>query len=288
MADLSDVENALVAIVAGALFPSAYLPGAYQASAVGTVCKLYRGWPESANLNADMALGRAHVSVFSDPGMTRNVSRWPINTVQISAFTPTLTVAVSGATVTIGGTVTAGNVVGLQFGKPSAAYAYAALSTDTLATIAAAIVAKIPGATSSGAVITLPTVLGVGAGVMVLQNALTVTRQQEQGIRVSIWAPTPAARDNIAAVIDNALACLKNAISGAPTRFFPVGSSEFARLAYRTTYSNDMPARDRIWRRDLCYTVEYPTTLIEQDPAVLFAGGHFWSNYVVLNQWGAE
>ena len=273
MSDLSDVENAIVARIGAALFPTiTYLPGDYQTSATGTIVKAYRGWPESANLNADLLAGKAHVSVFSDPGMTRNVSRWFTEQTQVATVAASIHAFASGSIVTLSGTVTAGNVVGLQAGSPLRAYAYICQSTDTLATAAAAIAGKVSGATSLGPVITMPTGLNLSAATMAPQPVLTVTRQQEQGVRISVWAPSPQARDAIVGLIDNALAGMKNA-AGFQTRFFAVGTYESARLSYRTSYTNDMPARDRIWRRDLCYSVEYPTTLIESDPIMLFGGG---------------
>lgn len=287
MADLSDVERALVATLGAALFPSiSYQPGDYQPSAASApnmtlpsaasgpvVTKLYRGWPESANLNADLALARAHVSVFPEP-ITRVVSRWfPAGTQHVvTANVPTITATVAGSVVTLGGTVTAGNVVGIQAGAPLKAYAYIAQTGNALATVASALAAKISGATVAGAAITLPTGLNIAARVMVPQTVYTIVRQQQQGLRVSIWAPTPSARDALASLCDNALASLK-AASGQFTRFMPVNTYEAAKVDYRSTFTNDMPARDRVWRRDLCYTIEYPTCFIESDPTVLFEGG---------------
>ena len=289
MADLSAVESALVTLVAGALFTGTYTPGAYTASnayaipvptpsnpnpttAAAIVVTLYRGWPIANTLNADLLLSQAHVSVFSDSGMTRDVSRWQISQVQLSSTVPTVTATVSGNQVTIGGTVTAGNVVGIQAGAPPQAYAYAVQSADTTSTIAAALAAKLTGASASGPAITMPTVLNLQAAVMVPQAAGTVTRQQQQGIRVSIWAPTPAARDAIVSLIDGAIAGLKNS-AGAYTRFFPVTAYESAKIDYAGSFTNDMPARDRVWRRDIRYRVEYCTTDIEQFPEMLFGGG---------------
>ena len=302
MADIADIERAIVAVAAGGLFPAGgYLSGALTASAATAVplptpsvpsptsgpvsVRLYRGWPEAAALTADLAASAAHVSVYSDPGMSRDVSRWPQIPVQITNNTPTVTAAVSGATVTLGGTVTAGNVVGVQFGAPAAAYAYVLQATDTLTTAAAALAGKIAGATSSGAVLTLPSGIDLAAATMVPQSTLTITRQQVQGVRVVTWAPTPQARDAIVAIVDGAFAGLKNS-AGAFTRFMAVGANEAARIQYRGTYTNDVPARDRVWRRDLCYQIEYPTTLIEQVPAALFIGGPMQANGA-FNQIGA-
>lgn len=276
MADISDIEAALVTLIATAIFPSiTYLPGDVQASATGTPIRLYRGWPESAMLNADVLQSRAHVSVFSEPGMTRNVSRWFPDPEQVATVTPTITATVSGVTVTLAGTITAGNVVGVRFGSPVAAYAYIVQAGDTLTAVAAALATK-AGGSSVGAVLTLPSPINAASATMTPQPVATVTRQQEQGIRVSIWAPTPQARDGISSAIDSAISGLRNA-NGFFTRFFSVGTYEAARIVARTTYTNDMPARDRIWRRDLCYTVEYPTTLLEQNPQALFVGGPMWA-----------
>src|SRR5690242_5324466 len=108
MADLSDVESALVAQIAVALFPSAYLPGAYTTSNAGLTCKLYRGWPEQTNLQTDLAAGKAHVSIYSDPCASRITTRYERQWQQTIAGVPTLTASVSGADVTFGGTGGAG------------------------------------------------------------------------------------------------------------------------------------------------------------------------------------
>lgn len=273
MADLSDVENALVTLIAKTVFGvSNYQPGAYQATTTGVTTTLFRGWPVQSALNADLNAGKAHISVFPDPGMTRNVTRWMLDTNQAGTIAPTITATVAGRTVTLGGTVTADNAVGIQAGAPVAAYGYAATGGDTLTTIAATLAGKIAGATSSGPVITLPVVPGIAASVGCPQPALTVTRQQEHGLRVTVWAPTPAARDGLAALVDSATANITNS-NGRLTRFLPVGTYETALIRYRASYTSDMPARDGVWRRDLCYIIEYPTSLIESDPTMLFNGG---------------
>ncbi len=59
MADQADVEAALAAIAANGVYPQ----GSAAASVVGAGCKIYRGWPASPVLDADLAAGMAHVSV---------------------------------------------------------------------------------------------------------------------------------------------------------------------------------------------------------------------------------
>jgi hypothetical protein len=294
MADLSDVEGSLVSTIASILFSGSYLPGAYQASlalapwppagpsqsppsAVPVVVRLYRGWPESAVLQADLAAGKAHVSVYPLDGVTRDTSRYwpcPAQTTSVSA-TVTLYVGFpSPQTVYVGGSVTAGNVVGIQLGPENnpQAYAYVVQGSDTLDSIAATMAGKIPGASASGQVITLPNTLNLAAGAFALQPELTEVRRQLQGFRVSTWCPTPAARDAICSLIDGGLAGLKDSY-GNFTRFMPLSDGSTAWIKYQHTGSNDYPARDRVWRRDICYGLEYPTTILEQDPTLLFGGG---------------
>ena len=64
MADQSDVAATLAAMIAAALYPN----GTNQPSVVGAPVIVYPGWPNPQTLDADMAAGKAHVSVFPRPG----------------------------------------------------------------------------------------------------------------------------------------------------------------------------------------------------------------------------
>lgn len=264
MADLSTVEKAMVTQVAAVLFPSvSYLPGAKVASVpAGMTCKLFRGWPIAADLDADMLAGRAQVSVFPEPGMSRNTTRHLQQWQTPAAGVPTLTVAVDGADVTFGGTGGAGQVAGLAIGaSPNpVAYAYRLLSGDDPADVAAAFEAMIEGSSAAGAVLTCPSA-SVAARVVADAEALRVTRMQQQGIRVSIWAPTPDARDTLAALVDAGLSDLRR---------FELSDGSWARVWFRMTATMDAPQKERLWRRDLGFLVEYATTIVEAFPAMLF------------------
>lgn len=285
MADLSDVETGVVSLVAGTIYPSAYTPGAVQATNAGVTCKTYRGWPLSADLLQTIRAGNAQVSVFSEQGVARVLPLWFNDSAIINAVPPTVTATSNGSTVTIGGTITAGNVVGMQFGLPPGAYAHIVLAGETTATVAAALALK-AGATVVGSVITPPNTYNLAAGSMAPASLMTVTRRQQQGIRVSIWAPNPSTRDALAKLIDGGIAGMRG-VSGAFSRFFPVTAYEAATINYRTGFVSDQPSREGVWRRDLCYSVEYPTTFIEQDPFVLFLGGTMTTNGFA-NQFGVR
>ena len=272
---------------------SAYLPGSYQVSAAswawppvvsgspgtpvpGTV-KLYRGWPESSNLLGDLTQGFAHVSVFAESGVSRNTSRYEPQWVVPSFVASTLAVKIAGQVLTFSGTPAVGQIVSVQAvapadlvqvitatGQAATVFTYSVQASDTLATIATAVAALVSGATAAGPTVTLPGHFAACA-VGMTQTASQVIRQQTQRIRVSCWCPSPAARDALCQLVDVQLALVE--LAGQFTT--PDGS--FCRLTFDRTYINDAPTKDRVWRRDLCYMVEYPT-LQTQPQAQMGAG----------------
>ncbi|MFC6520130.1 hypothetical protein ACFQAT_10455 [Undibacterium arcticum] len=144
MADLTDVGSALVALIAQTVYPN----GTGQASVANTGVRIYQGWPNPQQLDADLKLGICHVSVYPRTE-ERNVTRYSKDWQQLSVNTPTLTLTISGQTVTVGGTVPPANnpqnVTVLANRQP---YIYAVQVADTLTSIATAlatlIVAGIP------------------------------------------------------------------------------------------------------------------------------------------------
>lgn len=274
MADLATVEQALVAQLATTLFPAGgYLPGQYATSAAGLSVKCYRGWPEAANLDGDLANGRAHVSVYPEAGSARNTTRKRAEWFVPNVTAPTLTATPSNSApqVTFGGTGGAGQVVGISFGgfASPVAYAYRLVSGDTPATVAAAFAGLIAGSSATGAVLTISTGFTVNAIVVADTIALRNVRQQVQRFRVSVWCPSPATRDTVAGLADQAFANMQTA-NGEITEFLTLPSGEAVRVTYANTSPFDVPSKDRVWRRDLCFMVEYETTVAQAQPMMLF------------------
>lgn len=264
MADLSTVERAILAQIAAVVFPGvAYSAGAQQASVpAGLTLRLYRGWPLADDLDADMLAGRAQVCVHAEQGMSRNTTRYFDRWHDGAAVTPTLTAVADGATVTFGGTGAAGQVVGVTVGDGTVPTAYVLRlgATQTSAQVAGAFAAGvIEGASAVGAVLTVPGT--AGARVVADSPALRLLRQQEQGIRVAIWCPTPATRDSLAGLIDAGLAEVHR---------FDLSDGSACRLTWRGTYSFEPAQKSRIWRRDLAFIAEFATTVVEDHPAMLF------------------
>lgn len=249
MADLSDVGNALVAIAAQTMYPN----GTGQASVAGCDVRVYQGWPVPQQLDADLAAGLCHVSVYPTQ-IERNTSRYPKDWQTLDAASPTLTATIAGQTVTIGGAIPATGNVSIE--ANGLVFVYAVQLSDTLTSIATAlaalIVAGIAGTTSSGAVITIPTsakltAARVGAAGTIAREI----RRQERQFQISVWADSPAHRDAVSQPLDIALTLLQ---------FIALTDGFAARLIYKGSRPDDSGQKMKIYRRDLNYTVEYAAT----------------------------
>jgi len=175
MADTSDVQDALAALVANILYP----PGAMGAggwsvaggwascgvawadrlasgtSAAGMPVRICRGWPVAQQLDPDLAAGIAHVTVYEDPGRNRLTGGYLDSRIPVPGAPPTIQASVSGQVVTLSGEATPGNMVGLLQAGQSASYV--AQPDDTLLSVAQALAAQF------------------GLGTVVLESGATVT-----------------------------------------------------------------------------------------------------------------
>lgn len=253
MADASDVCNGLVAFLAQTLYPT----GTGNASVTGLGYKLYMGWPVAAALDVDLnALaagtgGCVHVSVFPT-NVERNTSAVSSNWQTLTAPAPTLTLTISGQTVTVGGTVSTPQNVVLMVGyKP---YVYAVQAADSLTTIATALAALVTGATSSGAVVTLPNSATIQAArVGAAGTAILEVGRQAKRFQIIVWADSPAHRDATVKVIDPALRALRRVT---------LADTTVAALKYVGTFFDDMVQKANVYRRDLTFEIDFATTQI--------------------------
>lgn len=253
MADLSDVESALVSNITATVYPT----GSSNPSILGVQVAIARGWPLAADIDRDLGAGKCIVSVYSQPNVERNTTRYPKDDQVLTAPVHTLTAAVNGNKITIGGTVTVPQNVIVLIGT-ALVFPYQVQSTDTLDVIATGLATLIavsfPGTSASGPDITIAGSPGaIQARVASAAMIWTEQRRQERGIQIVCWCPTPALRDTLAAAIDLALAQID---------FLTLTDSSAARIRYERTIETDSGEKVQIFRRDLFYTVEYPTTVI--------------------------
>ena len=129
-------------------------------------------------------------------------------------------------------------------------YVFTAAPSDTLESIAAALAALIPGASSSGDTLTAPGTQ-VTARVGGFGTVVRELKRQKKGYQVTIWAGTPELRDVIAPLADAALAGVD---------YLPLPDGCPARLLYERSRQSDRAEKDNLYRRDLFYSAEFSTT----------------------------
>jgi hypothetical protein len=259
MADEADVENALAAFVANVLYPN----GTQAASVTGAVYRVYRGYPASAILDADLATGIVHISIAPAPGEVRNVTRYPRRWQTVTPVAQTLSAEVAGLSVMFSGTCAGGQLAGVLVNEE--AFPYAVQANDSPATVASNLAAQIRAAgwivDYAGSTVTVPEAATFAARVVAGAGALQEIKRQLEDFRISIWCAEPAARDAVGPVLDSALADL---------HFMPLSDGSNARMRFANVAVSDGGANADLYRRDLVYAVEYPTTLSQMTPAMLF------------------
>jgi hypothetical protein len=262
MADLSDVEAALVNTITGIMYPSgtaspSALPGEQ-------VAELFRGWPNSTSLSTNLTAGIVSVNVYALPNHSRLTTRYPTAWHPAEGGQTALSLSVtknSATTATFSGTCSAGQLAGVML--DNIASVYQVKNSDTPTTVAAALAALVPGASASGAILTVPLSQSFSArtgGQVIMQREL---RRQAQGFQVTFWCPTQPSRDAAASLVDAGLAGMD---------FIRLPDAAWGRLLYVGSSVDDVPSKEGLWKRNLIYTVEYGTTQNNIVQTMLFGG----------------
>lgn len=261
MASLSDVQNTIVSLIASTIYPE----GTGSPSAANAVpCMIYAGWPLPAQLDADLADGKAHVSVYALP-QEQNTTRFSSDWQQQSINSATLSLTVDGQNITVAGVIPdADNPHHLVLLINWKVYVYAVLPSDTLASIAAALLALVsvdfPSASRSGAAITLPSTARIAsARVGVVGVGIREVRRQERSFQITVWASSPDDRDSIADLLDQAFASVL---------FLTLPDNFLARFLYKSSPITDGMEKTGLYRRDFIYSVEYATTQTEVESQI--------------------
>lgn len=246
MADATDVQNTLAALIAAALYPG----GFGGVSAVGSGIRIMAGWPSAATLDADLRAGIAQVSIFASK-TEKNTTRYPREWEEINRGTRTITATVAGTVVTLGGSISTPQNVALHCtGK---VYTYAVQSLDSLATVASALallVSRDRPATSSGSTVTIPSASRLKVNVGVGGTMARFIRHQEKQFTISVWAPTPTLRSSISQIIDVLLSSMN---------FLELPDLTSGRIIYQHSFDADETQKEICYRRDLTFSVDYPT-----------------------------
>ena len=263
MADLSDVENAMVFEVTAALYPQ----GVAQASAVGSTCRVYRGWPSTGGLNSDLAAGIVNVTVF--PAIRPDELPGPyLDMSYTSTSSVALIATVTGQSVSFSGSVVGNQTVGLLVDRRP--FSLKTNAGDTLENIAANLVLLIGAeriVTVSGATLTIPGAGTLMARVVTNATVLQGLRRQRKEIQVNCWCPTVVLRDAVCKIVDNALA---------NSPFIELADDTKAHVLYTSTQVYDQSQNALLYRRDLYYRCEY--TVISSAVATVMLFGKIFHN----------
>ena len=257
MADELDVETALANAASVALYPNG--PGA--ASVPGPDCRVYRGWPTSGALDADLAIGTINVTVYPSARVGRTTTRYAPRWSGTPA-TPVLQATVAGTVVTFAGVAAAGQVAGILADGQS--YAYRIRSGDTPELVAANLASLVRArrvVNLSGATVAVAGAATIQGRVVADASMQQEVRRQEQDFHVTCWCPTPAMRDATSIAIDQLLST---------TGFIALGDGTVGKLVYAGTTLFDQSQNARLYRRDLTYCIEYATVSTILKPTMVF------------------
>ncbi|MDR3473344.1 MAG: hypothetical protein P4M09_16920 [Devosia sp.] len=253
MADLGDVEETLKTVVSGVLYPN----GTGNPSVAGVDCQVYRGWPKQPDLDRDLKAGKVTVTIYPRSAGERNTTRFPRDWQMQTAPIHTMTAAVVGTVITLGGTPAAGQWVTAVIG--GIPFTYAVLASDTLADIASKLGILISATfpvVASGSTITVDTGHSVVARIGAAGTSAMEVRRQVRQFQITFWCPTPQLRDLVVGKVDPVLEGMN---------FITLPDGFAGRLLYVGTMVSDGAQAQALYRRDLIYSVEYPTTVSETD-----------------------
>jgi hypothetical protein len=257
MADLCDVETALVAAILAA---GAAGQGVFPLLG-GFAVRVYRGTAEVTALTQDAGSAIVDVSVFPVPGATRNTTRWGY-LMATSSVAAGLSVVTSGQTATFSGVAVAGELAGvLVTGQPYVYQAQAGDNADLVASALGTDVRATQVAWVQGSILTVPGAVTFVARTAGIATLFEETGRQEQEFRISVFAPSPAARDAVCRALGSALSSIA---------FLTLADGTSGRLRYHETASFDGDQVASIYRRDLIFQVEYGTTATLVTPQMLF------------------
>lgn len=262
MASIDDILDLMAARSAQALYPN----GIGQPSAIGTLARVYVGWPVGQSLNEELRQGRVHVSVWPDPHEVSHVAHLREWREQCRAEKlVTAVVAGNGHEITFGGTPTPPQTVMVLVANPAkVTYAYAVQAGDTPTGIATALAALIPGASSLGSTLTLPATALCRVGIGVWGTEARELRWNERRVMLNVWAPTPTLRRSASDILDAHFAVLGRLS-------LPDGS--VGHISYASSMTTDELSEHRLYRRALMFTWMYPTIERRDAPEIIVIEG---------------
>lgn len=245
MADISDVEIALVG-----LLNTAFGPGAAFWQGGLSSARVFRGKPQQFSVTADRAKSIYDISVLALAGPCETTTRWLGASYTVSV-PPGVTVEVSGASARFTGVANTGDLIGCVAG--GLAYSYLAKGGENAALIAATLCQMVRtsgSCTLSGATLTVP----VGESLQALSygpaRTLVEIGRQIQPIEITLWCPSATMRDVLGGGITGHLDA---------NSFLALSDGSTARLRYHATSIDDTDTPASFYIRKIVYSAEFST-----------------------------
>lgn len=254
MIDISQVVSALIEQLGTAIYPE----GVGSPPVNKSSTRLYAGWPNAKALDEDLALGIVNVSAFPRAGLGQITSRYNKEWSHDEIPTPTLRAKVIGRVVTFTGVGSDGLLAGIIEGEQS--WALKVMEGWAPAKVASAFHRIVrPGVVLDG-----DSLIFSGTSRLEARTAAAVpeereVRRQRRGIQLTVWAPTPEARDLTFQILD---------LWVATHPFFDV-ENRAVRLEYSGDTFDEDARQANLHRRDMLLTVEYPTIEKRDSPPVV-------------------
>ncbi|AQU86219.1 hypothetical protein B0W47_00705 [Komagataeibacter nataicola] len=272
MADIVSISRAIGRQMAAIV----YIDGKGGGSVTGRPTKIRRGWLTQADYEGDeceLNRGVDFITVMDLQGGWRRIDE-PLGRPwrQEATIPATVSITTNGSTATIalqdGATPT--GIVGLRIRSNGAAIpdrsvaAYVVQPTDTVARIAAALADQIDGATSSGAIVSVPGATTLEGAVGAYAPAVRTARRQQQLFQVTVWSASTEARDALGTALDNGMAFI-DWLTDANGSTFQIES--------RGSWNNDAAQNSGIFMRPFRFIVTYDTDMRENMVQMLFSAG---------------
>lgn len=220
---------------------------------------VFEGWPQPNSLDGTLQSGNAMVAIYPPPGASTQVfqvlDKVYVITPPVHGLTATVAAVVGGAAVTLFGTPGPGEYASIIVGRQYAFSATGPSANYILNQIATQAATAFPAAVVAGNTITFPTtqiICNIGAPAV----EGWATHRQRDPVWIMIFSPNNPMRNTLASTINMALSAVNHLI-------FPDTSQGVLVPSY--TVQLDAKETVNIYRRDLCYTVEYAT--IQEFPA---------------------
>jgi len=251
MASILDVQQKLQDMIEPIVYPN----GTGSPSIVNTDVKIVQGYPVKNTLDDYLRNGSIFISISSVEGMDKNTTRYTKRYHQINVPTPTVTVDIDNETnlITINGVAGNNQVCVVQTSVEVATHQ--AVDGESLNDIAEALGIQLTGAVVIGNTISVPGEPHIKGGTSVKATSAYEVKRQQKKFSVTIWAVNYDSLDVLGEAIDSYLSDIER---------FILPDDFYARIIYNGTLNLDSFQLHRLYKREIEYLIEYPTTRTEE------------------------